>query len=132
MLGEVVLDVFERVMQQVTTQRGAGSIDDEPFMHLTSAIGLPLAFPAAKQAHFAVGIPVAMMNPAAHEPDKAGHPRSIESGIITVGEKAPDGLAQFRREFLIAIQRQNPWLGAQAQAQVQAQAQAQAQALRAL
>ena len=58
-----------------------------------------------------------MRDPAAHEPDLA---RKFGPGkpILIALKKPPDGLAQFRRNLLVRIQRKHPRLGGMAEGQV--------------
>ena len=87
-------------------------------MHLPAAIRLPAAAFTAEEPCFAVGIPVAMINPATEEP---GAPRHGASGMLfglALIEKGPDGGGEFGRDDFIAIEIQDPGLRAEFQAAI--------------
>ena len=87
-------------------------------MHLAGEVPLPASGAAFEKADLLVRIPVAMMNPAAHEPNQPRHPGGDVAFVIAGVEKAEDGGAELGRQFFVAVQGQNPLLGAMVEAQV--------------
>ena|SRR5665213_4329938 len=77
----------------------------------------PFSHVASKQPQDTIWIPVPVGDPTSHEPDFAGEIGTRKS-FLSAAKKFKNRLPQFRRNLLIGIQRQNPWLRRMPQRQI--------------
>lgn len=109
-LFDVAGHVREREVMEVAPagQNGSGDFEEVVFR----AAG-PVCACAFGETEFAVRVPVPVGDPAAEEPDLAGEAGSAEATAAAVREEAQNFRAHGWGNFLIGVERENPWLGAE-------------------
>ena len=106
--AEHLVNIFVAVMEQVGAQRHHPALQHQFFM----GIAFPFARGLAPEPHFAVGIPVAVPDPASAELRQAWKTisRRQRRDLVAV-KRGDDFVAQFVRNHLVGVNRQQPRLG---------------------